>query len=169
MIRFTATIEKFGQQGEKTGWSYINVPAALAEKLLPGNKKAFRVRGRLDGHPFELISLTPMGGGDFILTLKANIRKAIRKQHGATVRVEMETDARDPQPHPELIECLSDEPEIRQRFDGLTRSHRNYFVNWVNAAKTEPTRAKRIAAVLDALQKGWDFGQMVRARKPNSL
>ena len=44
MVRFTATIKRFAEQGEKTGWTYIDVPVALAEKLQPGNKKGFRVR-----------------------------------------------------------------------------------------------------------------------------
>ena len=39
MISFSATLMKFGQMGEKTGWTYIIVPKELAEKLKPGNKK----------------------------------------------------------------------------------------------------------------------------------
>ena len=50
MISWTATIKKFDKQGEKTGWTYIEVPAELANKLQPGNKKGFRVKGRLDNY-----------------------------------------------------------------------------------------------------------------------
>jgi hypothetical protein len=45
MIKFTATLLKFDKQGEKTGWTYIEIPADLAQKLKPGNKKIFRVKG----------------------------------------------------------------------------------------------------------------------------
>src|SRR5689334_7755845 len=63
MISFVTTIERFGQQGEKTGWTYILVPSELAQKLQPGSRKGFRVKGKIDQHPFKMISLLPMGGG----------------------------------------------------------------------------------------------------------
>jgi hypothetical protein len=48
MIKFTATLLQFQEQGEKTGWTYIQVPLAMAQQLKPGNKKVFRVKGKLD-------------------------------------------------------------------------------------------------------------------------
>ena len=33
MIQFTALIERFGEQGEKTGWTYILIPAEKAQQL----------------------------------------------------------------------------------------------------------------------------------------
>jgi hypothetical protein len=168
MIQFTATIKRFNEQGEKTGWTYIDVPAALAEKLLPGNKKAFRVKGKLDDHSFSMIALLPMGGGDFIMTLNARIRKAIKKQKGATVQVKMEVDNNELKPPGELLECLQDEPKALDYFNSLAKGHQNYFSNWINSAKTDPTKAKRIAATLNALDKKWNFGQMIRAMKKTS-
>src|SRR5215211_3077996 len=92
MIQFTATIKRFNEQGEKTGWTYIDVPSELATKLVPRNKKGFRVKGYLDDHAFSGISLLPMGGGDFILTLNGTVRKKIRKTKGDKVTVKMEVD-----------------------------------------------------------------------------
>lgn len=57
MVEFAASIEKFGVQGEKTGWTYVNVPAAVAQQLMPGNKKSFRVKAWLDNYVFNGISL----------------------------------------------------------------------------------------------------------------
>ncbi|MDB5246011.1 MAG: hypothetical protein JWQ40_405 [Segetibacter sp.] len=34
MVEFTTTIKRFAQQGEKTGWTYIDVPEAIAQKLV---------------------------------------------------------------------------------------------------------------------------------------
>jgi hypothetical protein len=48
MIRLVTVILRFEKQGEKTGWNYIEIPAAAAQKLKPGNKKIFRVKGMLD-------------------------------------------------------------------------------------------------------------------------
>ena len=38
MITFSAILLRFAEQGEKTGWTYIEVPAVIAQKLKPGNK-----------------------------------------------------------------------------------------------------------------------------------
>jgi hypothetical protein len=165
MVQFTATIKKFDKQGEKTGWTYIEVPADLAKKLNPANKKGFRVKGKLDNYEYSMIALLPMGGGDFIMALNAAMRKRIKKQRGATVQVKMEVDANEIKPPDELMECLQDEPEALEHFNNLTKGHQNYFTNWINSAKTDPTKAKRIAATLHALSKKWDFGQMIRAMK----
>jgi hypothetical protein len=165
MVQFTATIKKFDSQGEKTGWTYIEVPAKIAQKLNPDNKKGFRVKGKLDSYEYSMIALLPMGGGDFIMALNASMRKGIKKQKGATVQVKMEVDTNEIKPPDELIECLQDEPEALKYFNSLNKGHQNYFTNWINSAKTDPTKAKRIAATLNALSKKWDFGQMIRAMK----
>lgn len=39
MVRFTAAIAKFGQQEEKTGWTYIAIPEDIAALIHPGVKK----------------------------------------------------------------------------------------------------------------------------------
>ncbi|HEU4471630.1 MAG TPA: YdeI/OmpD-associated family protein [Flavisolibacter sp.] len=165
MIHFDAIIQKFGKQGEKTGWTYINIPGELAAKLNPDNRKSFRVKGRLDAHGISGATLLPMGGGDYILPLNAGMRKGIGKPLGASIRVCFEIDRRELQPPPELMECLQDEPEALRIFNALPKSHRNYYTNWINAAKTEPTKAKRIAATIEAMLKQWDFGQTVRSMR----
>ena len=80
MVKFKATIQKFQKKGEKTGWSYIEIDAPKARKLNPGSKVSFRVKGRLDAFEFEGMALLPMGKGDFILPLKADVRKKIQKK-----------------------------------------------------------------------------------------
>ncbi|HEV3415060.1 MAG TPA: YdeI/OmpD-associated family protein [Puia sp.] len=164
MIRFTTKILQFGEMGEKTGWSYIRIPAAMAEKLMPGNKKSFRVKGKLDDHAIEKMALLPMGGGDFIMALKSSVRKALRKQKGDALRVELEVDKAVIKPPKDLMECLSDEPEALAYFNSLPKSHQNYFGNWVREAKTEGTRTKRLVSVVAAMVKKLNFGEMLRAR-----
>jgi len=165
MVQFTAVIKKFDNQGEKTGWTYIEVPAAVAKKMNPVNKKGFRVKGKLDNYDFSMVALLPMGGGDFIIALNAGMRKAIKKQKGAAVLVKMDLDTNEIMPPDELMDCLQDEPEALNFFNSLTKGHQNYFTNWIKSAKTDPTKAKRIAATVNALVKKWDFGQMLRALK----
>lgn len=165
MIRFKTTILQFKEMGEKTGWSYIRVPAKLAQQLKPDNKRSFRVKGRLDEQPISGMALIPMGGGDFILALKAAVRKAIRKQKGDTLTVELEVDTRVIAPPKDLLACLADEPQALAYFKTLPMSHQNYFGNWIKSAKTEGTRTRRIARVVEAMLKKQSYAEMIRAQR----
>ena len=165
MVKFSTTILKFGQQGEKTGWTYISIPAKIAKQLLPNNKKSFRVKGKLDDHAIEKIALIPMGEGDFIMALNATIRKAILKQKGDTLKVQIEADAAPILPPSELIECMADEPEALKHFNTLPQGHRNYFTKWIDSAKTDATKAKRIAMVIRTMVNKMDFGAMLRLER----
>lgn len=164
MIRFTATIHQFEEKGDKTGWTYIEIPADLAQELKPGNKKAFRVKGRLDKYAYAGLSLVPMGGGNFILALNAEIRKGIRKKKGAMLEVQMAEDKTFAIIMPEdLQECLADEPKAQEAFEKLAPSHRNYYIKWIDSAKTEATRTKRIVMTVEALRNNMSYGEMLRA------
>jgi hypothetical protein len=165
MIRFTATIHKFDKQGEKTGWSYIVIPAKLARQLKPANKKSFRVKGKLDHHAIEMTSLLPMGEGDFILPMNAKLRKATGKRHGEKLEVQLEEDKRQLEIDADLMACLHDEPDALEFFGKLPASHQRYFSKWIQEAKTEATRTKRIAQSVNALSRKQGFGEMLRALK----
>ena len=164
-VAFTALIKKFNQQGEKTGWTYIDIPEAIATQLLPGSKKSFRVKGWLDQYAYEGLSLVPMGGGDFILALNATIRKSIGKTKGAMVKVRMEIDTKPVIISPDLMECLQDEPKALAYFNALPPSHRKYYSNWIESAKTEATKAKRIVQALTACSQQMSYGEMIRSLK----
>jgi hypothetical protein len=164
MIEFNTIILQFAEQGEKTGWSYIEVPADLAQQIKQGNKKSFRVRGMLDGFAINGIALMPMGDGSFIMPLKAEIRKAIHKNRGAMlqVKIEEDTDFKIEMPD-DLKECFEFEPEALDFFNSLPKSHRDYFIKWINSAKINETRAKRIVNTVNAMLRKWNYGQMMRA------
>lgn len=163
MVRFTTVIKKFSDKGEKTGWTYIEIPASVAEKLKPGNKKSFRVKVSLDNCMFEGLAILPMGDGNFILALNANIRKQIRKQKGAPLNVTIEVDNAPVKLNAELMECLADEPESLSFFNSLTPGHRKYFSNWIDSARTDATKTKRIAQTLNALSNHQHYGEMIRS------
>jgi len=166
MVKFTATLLQFKeQQGEKTGWTYIDIPVDLAQKLKPGNKKSFRVKGKLDEYAIKAVALMPMGGGKFIMAVNATMRKGIGKRKGAMIKVQLEEDKKGLQLSKEMLECLEDEPKAIAHFKTLPRGHQQYFSNWIQSAKTEPTKTKRIALAVSALAKGWGFGEMIRAEK----
>src|SRR3569833_2276823 len=92
MVDFTTIMLQFAEQREKTGWTYIEIPADIARQMKPGNKKSFRVRGMLDALPIRGMALMPMGEGNFIMALKAEVRKGLHKNAGAMVQVRLEED-----------------------------------------------------------------------------
>jgi hypothetical protein len=170
MVQFTTVIRKFGEQGEKTGWTHIIIPADIAQELIPGNKKSFRVKGKLDDFPIAGVALMPMGAGEFVMPLNAAIRKGIHKKEGAMLNVKLEVDKKEIKPPAEFVECLKDEPVAYEHYFSLAKSHQLYFTRWINDAKTEPTKTKRIAQAVNALSKKFDFGTMIRTiKKENDL
>src|SRR5215831_3491584 len=97
MIQFTTTLLQFAEQGEKTGWTYIRISAKLAGQLKPGNKKSFRVKGKLDDYVIKGVALMPMGDGEFIMPVNGTMRKGIGKRKGATVKVQLQEDKKKPE------------------------------------------------------------------------
>ena len=162
MVKFRTVILKFEKKGEKTGWTYIVIPADIARKLKPGNKKSFRVKGILDSYSFAKTALLPMGEGEFILPLNLTIRKAIGKRHGAMLKVQMEEDKSEFLFNPDMMACLEDEPSAIKFFKTLPGSHQLYFSKWVDSAKTDVTKTKRIALTVNALARGKGYAEMIR-------
>ena len=169
MVRYTTTIHRFDKQGEKTGWTYIEIPADIAQKLKPGNKKEFKVKGKLDAHIIKRVSLLPMGGGKFIMALNASLRKAIGKRKGAMLKVQLEADDSPFIFNADFLECMNDEPIAKEFFQTLTGSHQRYFSKWIDDAKTLPTKAKRIALAVTALTKKQGYPEMIRSQQKKNL
>ncbi len=165
MVEFTTALKKFDKQGEKTGWTYIEIPADIAQVIKPGVKKSFRVKGKLDNYKIEAVALLPMGGGAFIMAVNAAMRKGIGKRHGAMLKVKLQVDEKPFQFNKDFVECLSDEPKAETFFKSLPGAHQRYFSKWIDSAKTEPTRANRIAKAVNALAKKWGYGEMLRGIK----
>ncbi|HYH15052.1 MAG TPA: YdeI/OmpD-associated family protein [Flavisolibacter sp.] len=163
MTTFNATIKRFEKQGEKTGWTYIEIPQAIAEQLKPGCKKTFRVSGKLEQYKIDRVALMPMGKGHFIMALNADMRKGIRKELGATITAHLKADEREVKPPSDFLDCLADEPDALAFFSTLTKGHQLYFGRWIDSAKTETTRTKRIAQAISALAMGLGFPEMIRA------
>jgi hypothetical protein len=169
MIEYTTTLKQFAAQGEKTGWTYLEVPVDIAQKLKPGNKKSFRVKGKLDNHKISGVALLPMGGGTFIMAVNAGMRKGIGKRKGAMVKVKLEEDKDEFQFNKDLMECMADEPAAIDFFNTLPGSHQRYFSKWIDSAKTVETKSKRIAWAVTALSKKQGYPEMLRDHQRKNL
>lgn len=167
MQTFTALLQRFGQKGEKTGWTYIEIPVDVSEALKPGQKTSFRVKGTLDAFAIRLIALIPMGddsevSSSFIMPVNAAMRRGVGKEAGATVRVELEVDDSLMPLSDDLMACLADDPAALDFFSTLAKGHQNYFSNWIEEAKTIETKTKRITQAVTGLSMGMGYGEMVR-------
>jgi len=164
-VIFKAQLKKFDSMGEKTGWTYITIPQNIADKIKPGIKRSFRVKGTIDTHMIHGVALIPIGEGDFIIAVNKEMRKAIRKQIGAHVAVKIEEDNSPLILSPGLISCLEDEPAALKHFNSLLPSHQRYYSKWIESAKTDPTRTKRIAITINALANKISFSEMLRMKQ----
>lgn len=166
MIVFEAEIERYEKMGEKTGWTFVFIPMEIANQIKPDTKKSYRVKGKLDEIKVQGLAFTPMGEGNFILALKASLRKELKKEEGAILQLALEEDKDFKIEMPEDLElCLMEERHCIDNFLKLPKSHQNYYINWLNSAKTEPTRTKRLTQIVIAMDKRMDFGEMMRSNK----
>lgn len=169
MQKLNAILEKFGKKGEKTGWTYISIPSVIAGKIKPGTKKSFRVKGKLDSFSIKSISLIPMGDGDFIMPINAEMRKGIKKQKGEKVIVQIEEDNEEIKISSDFLVCLKEEKQALTFFNSLPKSHQNYYSKWIESAKTDATKAKRIAQSINGFKMKMGYPEMRRYYKSLNL
>lgn len=130
----------------KGGWTYVTIPAEMKNPEVPFGW--LKVTGRIDAYDLGQIKLMPVKGGGLFLPVKAAIRKAIQKEAGDTVFVQLRADMRPYGIPDEIVECLKFEDGAHGRFLKLSESEQKRYVDWIYDAKTEETKVRRIGVMI---------------------
>ncbi len=168
-ICFTAKLEKFAANADKTGWTYFIISETISNKRKPGVRNGFRVKGKLDDYEIKQVSLLPVKGGKYMMPFNAAMRKATGKKAGDKIAVEIEADDSEKKLSEDFLLCLADDPEAQNYFNSLPKSHQHYYSKWIEDAKTEPTKTKRIAIVVNGLARHMDYGAMLREQRDQKI
>jgi hypothetical protein len=117
---------------------------------LGGGARTFPVRGTVGAATVE--ARVARMGGENLVGLSRERRAALGVETGDTVEVLIahDTAERTVEVPPDLAGAL-DGAGLREAFDRLAPSHRTEHVRSVTDAKRPGTRARRVAAVVDAL------------------
>lgn len=145
-------LEKYQGRG---GWTYARLPDIRPDKKAPFGWR--KVRGTIDRFEIRRYHLMPMGDGNLFLPVKAEIRKAIKKQEGDYVHIVLFPDNEPMEVSEEMLLCLKDEPKALAFFNSLTESEQKYYINWIYSAKKEETKIDRLAKSINRLLKKEKF------------
>jgi hypothetical protein len=169
MVEYAAEILKYAKNGEKTGWTFVEVPLDIAEQIKPKTKTSYRVKGKLDGLSIRQVALLPIGEGNFILPLNAEMRKVLKKQVGDKLKIALEEDTEELPISVDLLNSLELEPEALELFKSYPKGHQRYYSTWVESAKTFETKSRRIYMCVYGLLHQMDYGQMIRHFKKEPM
>lgn len=146
LIHKNCVLEKFPGKG---GWTFARLP-----KIQKDKKTWFglvKVRGTIDSYAIRKYHLMPIGNGELMLPVKAEIRKQIKKKEGDTVKVILYKDDEPLEIPNELLLCLQDEPKALKFFNALSESEKKFYIQWVYSAKKEETIINRMATTVNRL------------------
>ena len=133
------TQHKFKTKLEKIGsWTIAITP--LDVKKVLGVAGHVRVKGKIDTAEFGGISLMPMGNGKHFLTVKAELRKAIKKEAGARVEIVLEKDTAELEIPIELKQAFKASPEAKKMFESYSYSTKKIYTSPISESKKKEIR-----------------------------
>ena len=133
----------------KGGWTFFTMP--VFENLPKKKNSTVRVRGFIDSYELKDFNIWAMKKGTF-LAVKAEIRKAIQKEEGDTVKVTLWLDEPQMVIPEDFLACLRDEPQLLKRFESYSEQAKKETLDWIFAAKTEDEKIARMAKIIEKLE-----------------
>jgi hypothetical protein len=95
-------------------------------------------------------------GGESLLGLNKAVREAAGVRAGDEVQVTVALDAapREVEVPGALAAALDGDPAARAAFDALAFTHRKEYARWVDEAKKEETRDRRVRQAVEMIRAG---------------
>ena len=143
---FTATIQNAGGGG-----AFVEVPFDV--EAVFGSKRP-KIKALIEGVPYRGL-LVRMGGPNHMLIILKGIREQIGKSFGDEIKLSVEEDVEErvvtiPA---ELKRAFKENPEAKASFEKLSYTHKREYVTWINEAKKDETRARRIVQTVERLKQ----------------
>ena len=142
---FTAVIQNAGGDG-----AFVEIPFDVEEVF--GSKRP-KVKATIEGIPYRG-TLVRMGGPNHMLIILKDIREQAGKTFGNKVHVTVEADdaPRVVAIPKDLAAAFKKDNEAKALFDKLSYTHQKEYVNWVEEAKKDETRQRRVVKTLEMLK-----------------
>jgi len=150
MKKFKAVLENY--EG-KLDIAYISIPFDVEKEY--GTRGQVKVNATFDGYSYRGV-LANMGTGCHIIGVRKDIRQAINKRVGDTVLVTIEKDDAERLVNmpSDLVKALSKNKKAKLFFDSLSFTNRKEYARWIDSAKKEETKHKRLKGIIPKLLSG---------------
>ncbi|HKV49457.1 MAG TPA: YdeI/OmpD-associated family protein [Candidatus Acidoferrales bacterium] len=159
---------------------YVDVPDNAVVSLCPTKRshhksktnaqpnKYIPVIARVNGRA-EPATLVPAGGGRYRMQFNAVLRKAAQADVGEVVRIELslDRDSREQAVPADLRAELNRHPKAKRAFEEMPPGLRRQLLKWMDSAKGEATRMRRIEIVIDRMVERAILGSHHSPKKPD--
>ncbi len=147
-LRFKGKIE-----GKEAGVVAAIMPPVDVPEFF-GTRARVPVRGTINGYPFRS-SLMPMGGCH-MMPVNKTLRDGAGARPGDIVDVVMERDEekRTVEAPAVLKKAWAKNKVAKANWEKMAFTHKKEIALWIEAAKKEETRARRVAKAMEVLEKG---------------
>ena len=141
---FDGILERMGPGG---AWTCIRIPFDVEATF--GSKARVSVKGTINGFAFRT-SIFPDGDGTHFMMVNKAMQQGSRVKPGDAAQIVLEKDKapRTLEVPKDLKDALATTPEAEARFDKMPFSHKKEYVEWIESAKRDETRARRIEKAL---------------------
>lgn len=140
------------QKHEGMDAAFVEFPYDTEKEF--GQKGMVKVKITAEGYTWRS-SLAKMGHGCHWIGLTQAVRKIINKNPGDKVQlvVEKDNEERIVEIPADLQKLLKKEKSAAAIFEKLSYTHKKEYVQWINEAKKEETRGRRIEKTIEMLHK----------------
>jgi len=116
--------------------------------------KRFPVVATVNGYSWRTTVMRM--GGEFLLGLNRAVREEAGVEAGDSVEVmlELDTAPREVELPEALANALAEDSEAHAAFDRLAYTYRKEYARWIDDAKRDETRQRRVAQAVEMLREG---------------